>query len=391
MPLPSAWAAHDFRVTLPKHSRATPVQQLNRDGVEAVRKQHFEKAEALFWKAYLYDPSDPFTLNNLGYISEIQGKLDRALKFYQLAAQQGTDAAIDRSNTKQLEGKPLETALTGLKDAPLRVNHLNVQAVALLSENRTAEATRLLQQALAADPKNSFTLNNLGVAREAVGDYDGALRYYAAAAAARSAEPIVVTLDRSTRGKGISEMAAESARRLDARMHDASTAEAQASLLAVRGVSAANQNDWDEAKKDFLKAYSLDPGSAFALNNLGYVSERDGDIETAHFFYSKAQRADGANARVGLATESDAEGKHLVVVADDSDQKVNHQIDEYRRARRGESGTIELERRDGSPADNAAPAPDAPNSPTAPELVPRSAEPPSAGPGTAPPTPPQSH
>src|SRR5579859_3642741 len=84
--LPQVWA-RDLRVTIPRHSEMTLVQRLNRDGVDAVRKQQYEKAEALFLKAYLYDPADPFTLNNLGYISELQGQLDRALKFYKLAAQ----------------------------------------------------------------------------------------------------------------------------------------------------------------------------------------------------------------------------------------------------------------------------------------------------------------
>ena len=52
--------AGDVTLTLPKRSQLTPVQRLNREGVEAVRKQQYEKAETLFYKAYLYDPGDPF-------------------------------------------------------------------------------------------------------------------------------------------------------------------------------------------------------------------------------------------------------------------------------------------------------------------------------------------
>src|SRR3954469_21914528 len=137
--------AKDLKITIPRRSQMTPVQRLNREGVQAVQKRQYEKAEGLFLKAYLYDPGDPFTLNNLGYISELRGDLDRALKFYKLSAQQGSTASIDRSNTKQLEGKPIESALNGLSDGPMRVNHLNVEAVALLSENRTSEADSLLQ------------------------------------------------------------------------------------------------------------------------------------------------------------------------------------------------------------------------------------------------------
>src|ERR1700724_3596201 len=261
--------ARDLKITLPKRSQLTPVQKLNREGVEAIRKHNYERAESLFYKAYLYDPADPFTLNNLGYISELQGQLDRALKFYQLASQQGSQAAIDRSNAKQLEGKPMDYALNSLKNVPMRVNHMNVEAIQLLADGRNEEANVLLERALALDPRNSFTLNNLGVAKESLGDYAAALHDYEAAAAARSSEPVVVTLNRSWRGKPVSEMAAESAQRLGRRLKDADTPSAQAALLSGQGVSAANRNDWQQARQDFMRAYSLDPASAFFLNNLG--------------------------------------------------------------------------------------------------------------------------
>src|SRR4029077_7764758 len=82
----------DLRITLPKRSEATPVQRLNRDGVQAIQKHQYEKAKALFYKVYLIDPDDPFTLNNLGYVSELEGQVDRAQRFYELAARQTSDA-----------------------------------------------------------------------------------------------------------------------------------------------------------------------------------------------------------------------------------------------------------------------------------------------------------
>src|SRR5258708_7010248 len=84
--------AGDLKITLPKRSQLTPVQRLNREGVEALRKHHYEKAESLFYKAYLFDPDYPFTLNNLGYISELQGQVERAQRFYALAGQQRPEA-----------------------------------------------------------------------------------------------------------------------------------------------------------------------------------------------------------------------------------------------------------------------------------------------------------
>jgi hypothetical protein len=70
--------AQQVRIPLPKKSKFTPVQQLNRDGVAALKKHDIGKAKRLFYKAYLIDPNDPFTLNNLGYVSELEGSRERA-------------------------------------------------------------------------------------------------------------------------------------------------------------------------------------------------------------------------------------------------------------------------------------------------------------------------
>jgi Flp pilus assembly protein TadD len=364
----SAWG-RDLKLTVPKRSQLTPVQRLNREGVEAVRKHQYENAEALFYKAYLFDPADPFTLNNLGYISELQGEVERAQKFYALASEQATDAFIDRTSAKRLEGKPMRDAFGSLKDVPMQVNRMNVEAIRLLSENRTPEADVVLQQALALDPRNTFTLNNMGVAKESSGDYEEALTYYKAAADSHSTEKVVVTLNRAWRGKPVSEMAADSAKKLTKRMQDEATTQARAATLAFRGVSATNRNDWPAARQDFLQAYSLDPDSAFSLNNLGYLSERDGDLETAEFFYTRARKADDANLRVGLASRRSAEGKHLVVVAADSDQKVDGKIAEENQARRQQSGPIELRHRDNTPVAEPTASPVEPPSSVVPSPV----------------------
>ena len=340
--------AQNVRLTLPRHSELTPVQRLNRQGVDAIAKRQYEKAETIFLKAYLYDPADPFTLNNLGYISELQGNLDRAQKFYALASEQAGAASIARSNAKQLEGKPITYAFSSLKDVPMRVNRMNIEAIELLSENRNSEAAALLRQALTLNPRNAFTLNNLGVANEAMGDYDHALRYYDAAANSHSSEPIVVTLNRAWRGKPLSEMAADSARQLKLRMQNLDNVEARAATLAFRGVSATNQNDWQTAKRDFLQAYTLDPDSGFSLNNLGYVAEKEGDLETAQIFYGQARKAADANARVGLATQQSAEGKRLLAVAADSDRQVSGTMDREREERRRQGAQMKLERRGGT-------------------------------------------
>jgi Flp pilus assembly protein TadD len=372
--LGNAWAG-DLKLTLPKRSELTLVQRLNREGVDALRKRQYEKAETLFYKAYLFDPGDPFTLNNLGYISELQGQLERAQRFYGLASEQATDAVIDRTNTKRLEGKPMRDAFGSLQDAPMQVNRMNVEAIRLLSESRAPEADLLLLKALAIDPRNTFTLNNLGVAEESRGDYDQALTYYMAAADSHSAEPVIVTLNLAWRGKPVSKMAADSAKKLRERMQKAATVQAQAALLAVRGVSATNRNDWLAARRDFLQSYSLDPNSAFSLNNVGFVSEMDGDLETAQFFYAKARMAEDAKARVGLATRRSAEGKHLSAVATDSDQKVDGKIVQESQARRRHSGPVELKHRDDTPVVEPMVSPEKPQPPVDPSTTSQSPAP----------------
>jgi Flp pilus assembly protein TadD len=348
--------AQNLKISIPKHSQLTPVQRLNREGVEAVRKQQYQRAEGIFYKAYLYDPSDPFTLTNLGYIAELQGQLDRAQHFYKLASEQGANAFIDLSNEKELQGKRMSYALDSLRDAPMQVNRMNFDAMNLLSQNRGLEALTLLQTALKLDPQNAFTMNNLGVASEAVGDYDQALIYYQEASAARSNEPAVVTLTGAWRGRPVSQMAAANEQRLRERMQDLNNNQAKSALLASRGVAAINRNDWHTARQDFVQAYTLNPYSAFSLNNAGYVAEHDGDIETAQFFYAKAQQADDAHTAVGSATQHGAEGNPLVAVATNNDQETENKLEQEREARHRQTGPIELLHRDGTPVVPPKPA-----------------------------------
>jgi Flp pilus assembly protein TadD len=353
----------NFKLKLPKRSELTPVQRLNREGVEAIRKHNYDKAEALFYKAYLYDAADPFTLNNLGYVSELRGNLKRAQRFYALAAEQNSTASIDLSNAKQLEGKPMKYAFSDLKDVPMQVNQLNVEAIHLLSQGRNFEADQVLRKALKLNPKNAFTLNNLGVAEEATGDFQGALKNYDLAARAGSSEPVVVTLDRSWRGKPVSEMAAASARALRTRIQAENRGQQEAAMLAIRGVHSLNSNDWTAAKKDFLNAYSADPTSAFSLNNLGYIAEKSGDVETAQFYYSKAQRAGGSNLRVGWATEQSAVGKPLDAVAGQSGNNVGREIDVFSQAAHKRTGPVQLIPRGGAQMNPNPPAKTSPASP----------------------------
>ena len=62
-----------------------------------------------------------------------------------------------------------------------------------LAQDRPQEADMLLTRALAMDPKNPFTLNNFGFAKETEGELENAERYYQQAADLHSEEPVLVT------------------------------------------------------------------------------------------------------------------------------------------------------------------------------------------------------
>jgi Flp pilus assembly protein TadD len=345
--------AGDLKVTLPKRSQTTPVQRLNQEGVEAVRKHKYDKAETLFYKAYLLDPDDPFTLNNLGYVSELKGQVDRAQRFYELAGQQASDAVIARASSRQVEGRSMKEALA-IPGTPLQLNHDNVEAVRLLSQGRAPEADLFLKQVLAKDPNNIFTLNNMGVAKEMEGESQAALKFYDQAAALHSDASAVVTLDHSWRGKPVAEMAAQNARNLRGRLEaEEKNPAVKVADLNISGVSAINRNDLGAADQAFRKAYALNPNNAFAINNIGYLAEIEGDRETAQFFYDKAQTVAG-NATVGLATRRAAEGSKLYQVAGQNDAKVEATVRQERDARRSRGEPILLRRRDNSPVQEPA-------------------------------------
>lgn len=351
--LPQAQAG-DLKINIPKRSKLTPVQRLNREGVEAVRKHNYSKAEELFYKAYLFDPNDPFTLNNLGYISELRGEIDRAQRFYALAGEQPTDAVISQASAKRVEGRPLKDAMA-VTDQPLQINHANVEAVRLLSQGRAPEADILLQEALKSDPRNVFTLNNMGVAKEMEGEVQQALKFYDEAAAMHSDASAVVTADKQRRGSPVSEIAAESARNLRARLEHANDTPEQVAALNLRGVSAVNRNDLRSAEANFRKAYSLDPNNAFTLNNIAYVAEMDGDRETAQFFYERAQKAMGANATVGVATRRTAEGAKLFAVAGDNNSVVEGKVAQEQKALQQKHEAPVLLRRDNTVVQESTP------------------------------------
>ncbi len=357
--------AKDVTLSIPKRTKPTPVQKLNQEGVKAVEKHQYKKAKALFYKAYLIDPNDPFTLNNLGYIAELEGQVDRAERYYTLAQQQDSDAVVYKSTERAAVGQPVAKIAGNAGDTNMQINRINVYAIGLLQKEHAPEADLALQKALKLDPNNPFTLNNLGFAREKEGELEDAYKFYSEAANQHSNTPIVVTVHQSWRGKAISDIAAKNAEKVRILMAREQDTTAQVARLNTRGVAAINRNDYKLARQYFEKAYQLDPKNAFALNNMGYLAEIDGDRETADYYYGKAKEADQSSMKVAYASRKDAEGMKLAAVAGDSDDAVNKATEEAAALRRAEGGPVVLRYRNNQPVvEPAIPPKPLPETPT---------------------------
>lgn len=341
--------AQQIRIPLPKKSKYTPVQSLNRDGVHALQKHDVDKAKRLFYKAYLIDPDDPFTLNNLGYVAEIEGDLDRAQRYYDQAKANTSDAVIDRATSKQVEGKAVAKVAGEVSGQAVSLNQLNSEAVRLLNNDRAPEADLLLQKALKISPADPFTLNNMGFAKEKEGDLEQAIKYYERAADTRSDQKIMVTANKNWRGKPIVEVAEHNAREAEKQLAKSSDLENRVARLNLQGVSAMNRNDRKAARDDFQRAYKLDNQNSFAINNMGFLSELDGDKETAQDYYDQAQQAQHSGAKVAVATRAEVEGRQMRQVAEQSSSLMDSSLAAKAEARRASGEKPTLKTRDNRP------------------------------------------
>ena len=360
-------SAKDLHINFNKHTEPTPVQKLNQDGVKEIQKHHLEKAERLFYRAYLIDPDDPFTLNNLGYISELQGKVQRAESYYQLAAKENnSETVIAESTDRKLRGEKLSQVTGAYSGLDLQVNRGNVYAMSLMQQGRYQEAEDVLRQTLKLSPKNPFTLNNLGFAMEAQGNLEAALQYYNDASITHSTEPVVVAIDSHWRGRPISDIAFRNEQAVRDRLQSERTAQERADRLSVEGVAALNHNEPDKALDYFRRAYQLAPADAFALNNMGYVSEAEGDEETAADFYDHARHADESGTPVSIASRNEMVGEAVAEVAGSNSEAADADLQSQAAAKRRKGAPIVLRRRDNKPIEGPATTPQNRNVPRPP-------------------------
>ncbi len=122
--------------------------------------------------------------------------------------------------------------------------------------------------------------------------------------------------------------------------------QARVARLNLRGVSAMNRNDRKTARQDFEQAYKLDPNNSFAINNMGYLAELEGDTETAQSFYEQAQRAERARQKVMVSTRPEVEGQTVGHVAEQSTMLVESSFAARAEARRRSGAAPALRTRD---------------------------------------------
>jgi hypothetical protein len=105
---------------------------------------------------------------------------------------------------------------------------------------------------------------------------------------------------------------------------------------------------------------------------MGYLSELDGDRETADYYYDKARSANQSSMRVAYATRKDMEGEKLAAVAGASDQAVVKATEVAAAARRAEGGPVVLRYRNNQPVTEPAtpPRPPSTNVPRPPDSNP---------------------
>src|SRR5258708_6177550 len=223
-------AAQDLRIPLPKKSKYTPVQKLNRDGVDALKKHRIDHAKKYFYKAYLIDPNDPFTLNNLGFAREKEGELEQAAQFYSQSAMTGARDEVVVALNNDWRGKPISDIaarnvekvrreMEKSEDIDARVARLNLRGVSAMNLNERKAARDYFEQAYKLDPSNSFTINNMGYLAELEGDRETAQLFYERAQkASRASAKVLVATRPEAEGHSLGAVAEQSDTLVEARV-----------------------------------------------------------------------------------------------------------------------------------------------------------------------------
>lgn len=218
------------------------------------------------------EPSSPEMHNNLGRAHLRAGETARARREFEAALEldpRSADALLNLATLESLEG-------------------------------RTAQAERLARRALAVDPSSTAALAQLADLEREQGDLPEAIRLYREALAL-DRQPFLYL--------GLGDVL-QRAGRLDEAVEAFQAALELDPDLAVAyydlGVTYGNQGRLDEAVDAYERALELAPEglpAAKTLNNLGALSQSQGDLATAETFFARAVAAapDHLESRYNLA------------------------------------------------------------------------------------------
>jgi Flp pilus assembly protein TadD len=87
---------------------AQQVAEFNLRGVSAANRNDLRSADEDFRKAYALDPNNAFTLNNVGYVAEMEGDRETAQFFYDRAQEAGgAGITVGLATRRSAEGMKL--------------------------------------------------------------------------------------------------------------------------------------------------------------------------------------------------------------------------------------------------------------------------------------------
>ena len=193
------------------------------------------------------------------------------------------------------------------------------EAHTLTEEGKWAQAADEYQAALALEPNNPSTLNDLGVALAKTGDLNGALQSYRKAVTLSPGLAAVHdNLGVALQKKG--DAAAALAEFRAAVAAEPNDVQAHSNL----GLALESRGDLAGALRQYQTALRLDRGSYEAQYNVARALEESGDFDgaIAAFQRTVAQKPDDAMAHFGLGTALEGRGDHRAA------------LEQYRQAQR---------------------------------------------------------
>jgi Tfp pilus assembly protein PilF len=190
---------------------SVPSFRSNRANVQAImllEKGRIFEAESVLKSALRSDANNPFLLDTLGYVMESEGDLQMASQYYSAAASVHSDERVLLTLKPKWWGKPISEVAAQSAQAVseilakgegmnAHVARLNLRGVSALNHNDTVTAQKCFTEAYSLDPRNAFTINNIGYIAELNGDRETADMYYASARTAMEANERVTFATRS--------------------------------------------------------------------------------------------------------------------------------------------------------------------------------------------------